>query len=82
MGRSNCPTLDALIAEGTVDCYNDSECVRLLHHARYHLAFAVRRRRFAEMGARLLGLLRASGVRSEPVADRHDARQTRLLEVV
>jgi len=27
MGRSNCPTLDALIAEGTVDCYNDSECV-------------------------------------------------------
>jgi hypothetical protein len=27
MGRSNCPTLDALIAEATVDCYNDSECV-------------------------------------------------------
>jgi hypothetical protein len=27
MGRSNCATLDALIAEATVDCYNDSECV-------------------------------------------------------
>jgi hypothetical protein len=27
MGRSNCATLDALIAEATLDCYNDSECV-------------------------------------------------------
>jgi hypothetical protein len=27
MGRSNCATLDAMIAESTVDCYNDSECV-------------------------------------------------------
>jgi hypothetical protein len=27
MGRSNCTTLDALITEATVDCYNDSECV-------------------------------------------------------
>jgi hypothetical protein len=27
MGRSNFATLDALIAEATVDCYNDSECV-------------------------------------------------------
>src|SRR5712675_1302961 len=27
MGRSNFATLDAMIAEATVDCYNDSECV-------------------------------------------------------
>jgi hypothetical protein len=27
MGRSNCAALDALIAEATVDCHNDSECV-------------------------------------------------------
>jgi hypothetical protein len=27
MGRSSRATLDALIAEATVDCYNDSECV-------------------------------------------------------
>ena len=27
MGRSSCATLDALIAEATIYCYNDSECV-------------------------------------------------------
>ena len=27
MDWSSCATLDALIAEATVDCYNDSECV-------------------------------------------------------
>lgn len=27
MSRSNSATLDALIAEATVDCYNDGECV-------------------------------------------------------
>lgn len=27
MARSNCAELDDLIAEATVDCYNDSECV-------------------------------------------------------
>jgi hypothetical protein len=27
VNRPNCATLDALIAEATVDCYNDSECV-------------------------------------------------------
>jgi hypothetical protein len=27
MGGSSCATLDALIAQATVDCYNDSECV-------------------------------------------------------
>lgn len=27
MGGSNYATLDALIAQATVDCYNDSECV-------------------------------------------------------
>lgn len=27
MGGSSCAALDALIAQATVDCYNDSECV-------------------------------------------------------
>jgi Calcium binding len=27
MGGSSCEALDALIAEATVDCYNDSECL-------------------------------------------------------
>lgn len=27
MSRSNRPTLDALIADATLDCYNESECV-------------------------------------------------------
>ena len=31
MGRTNDATLDALIAEAIVDCYNDSECVTGLH---------------------------------------------------
>lgn len=31
MSRSNRIALDALIAEATVDCYNDSECVTAFH---------------------------------------------------
>jgi hypothetical protein len=33
MGRSNDAALNALIAEATVDCYNDSECVTGFYNA-------------------------------------------------